>query len=436
MSVGETLRKAREAKGLSIEDVKNSTQIMARQLQEMEEDDFSSCADPFYARHFVQTFARAVGLAPGPVVEEFVKQTAGGRSVAPKPAPKPVVAAAPAPAPEPKPEPPPAAEPAAPAAPAPETKASDDLFSLAAAPKQAPAPATAPTTAPEEPKPAVAPARTTAKVVASTPLAFEQRRAPGPQPEKRVAAVAPGSPAPAPAGPERGDRREGRAEFVPPPAAKKLPEPPSAAFRGAPADGRPVAPEPLPLAGAPFRFPEEPGDVPAAEAGSAPAPAPAAPAPAPVLQSRQRKNLAPTADEEIVASAPAAPAAGHAPAKDEPLFAKKEAKRKREPRPDAPNAAALFLSNLAASARKALSRKPRRGPLLAAAAALVLLCAAGGVYLAVGGRGGGGADEPGETPAPPRLDASVAPADSDASPAPEPPEPIAPVFPPPASWAK
>ena len=34
MSVGETLRKAREAKGLSLEDIKNSTQIMTRQLQE------------------------------------------------------------------------------------------------------------------------------------------------------------------------------------------------------------------------------------------------------------------------------------------------------------------------------------------------------------------------------------------------------------------
>ena len=88
MSVGETLRKAREAKGLSIEDVKNSTQIMARQLQELEEDDFSSCADPFYAKLFVRTFARAVGLDPAEVVRAFVEQTADGRGAAPKPAPK------------------------------------------------------------------------------------------------------------------------------------------------------------------------------------------------------------------------------------------------------------------------------------------------------------------------------------------------------------
>ena len=54
MSVGETLRQAREAKGLSLEDIKNSTQIMTRQLQEMEHDDFSSFAAPIYAKGFIR----------------------------------------------------------------------------------------------------------------------------------------------------------------------------------------------------------------------------------------------------------------------------------------------------------------------------------------------------------------------------------------------
>ena len=64
MSVGATLRQAREAKGLSLEDIKNSTQIMTRQLQEMEHDDFSSFAAPIYAKGFIRLFARAVGLDP------------------------------------------------------------------------------------------------------------------------------------------------------------------------------------------------------------------------------------------------------------------------------------------------------------------------------------------------------------------------------------
>ena len=64
MSVGATLRQAREAKGLSLEDIKNSTQIMTRQLQEMEHDDFSSFAAPIYAKGFIRLFARAVGIDP------------------------------------------------------------------------------------------------------------------------------------------------------------------------------------------------------------------------------------------------------------------------------------------------------------------------------------------------------------------------------------
>ena len=74
MSVGATLRQAREAKGLSLEDIKNSTQIMTRQLQEMEHDDFSSFAAPIYAKGFIRLFARAVGIDPEPLVKEFSTQ--------------------------------------------------------------------------------------------------------------------------------------------------------------------------------------------------------------------------------------------------------------------------------------------------------------------------------------------------------------------------
>jgi hypothetical protein len=139
-------------------------------------------------------------------------------------------------------------------------------------------------------------------------------------------------------------------------------------------------------------------------------------------------------DEDIVAKgAPAPKPAAPAPSDDEDIVARNAPKKRREPRPDAPNAASLFLSNLAASTRKAFG-KPGRVPLLAGAAAVVALCIVGGVYFA-SGRGGGTDSAPGGTPAPAFTTAPSAPG-ADSSVPPEPPEDIAPVFPPPASWAK
>ena len=56
MSLGETLRSAREALGLSVEDIKNSTQIMTRQIADLENEDFSSFADPIYVKGFVRHY--------------------------------------------------------------------------------------------------------------------------------------------------------------------------------------------------------------------------------------------------------------------------------------------------------------------------------------------------------------------------------------------
>lgn len=459
MSVGESLRKAREAKGLSLEDIKNSTQIMTRQLQEMESDDFSSFAAPIYAKGFIRLFARAVGLDPTPLVAEFssqpMKPSAGGP--APRPAaaalaatPKAAPAETPAPAAVPAESAPQSAAPASEAAAA-EPTDGDDLFSLAANPRKTETP---PGTAAEPAAPAVAknvepapapesaaPPKAAAKVVAATPLEFERRPAPQPQPEKRVAALEPGVPAPVPPPSPRAEMRPGeRADFVPPPAAKKLPEQQSAAFHSS-SLGRPVAPDPLPLDGPAFRFPE-PRPLPRAAAPAAPAPkaaASAAPVTAPVaaspLQPRQRKSFGMVGDDEdlVAKDAPAPKPAAPAAPDDEDIVARDAPKKRREPRPDAPNAASLFLSNLAASTRKAFG-KPGRVPLLAGAAAVVALCVAGGVYLATG-RGGETGSATGETSAPAFPTATVTPAADSAVP-PEPPEDIAPVFPPPASWAK
>ena len=70
-TIGETLRAARQARGLSIEDVRNTTQIKAMQLEEMENDDYSWFSAPVYAKGFLRLFARAVGLDPAVIVRRF-----------------------------------------------------------------------------------------------------------------------------------------------------------------------------------------------------------------------------------------------------------------------------------------------------------------------------------------------------------------------------
>ena len=467
MSLGETLRTAREAKGLSLEDIKNSTQMLTRQIAEMEEDNFTSFLAPIYAKGFIRLYARAVGLDPEPLVKEFMAnppKTGGGpapvKSVAPPPPRTPAAAPAPAPAP---------AVPAAAAAPAAESDAaapadgSQDLFSFRSQP--APAAPAAPT-APAADGPAAGPVvvsnRTAVprKVAVSAPLDFEKRVAPAAMPAKKIAPVAPGEPVPESPLPPRGEgaRVLARPEFVPPPATKKLPEPESVAAQSAfAAPGRPIAPEPLPLEGAAFRFPG-PAPVLSPLPGTD-VPAPAAPRPAPV---RPRRSLfaaaaeaaapAPAREEEIVAAAPTPPPAP-APVREERLFAEtsaapRRAARREEARPDAPNAASLFFTNLGAALRKKRARcaaawRERRGLRTGAWSALglaaVALVAALGVSLFAGPK----AERPdGEVRAadtgvaavgsPDRRSAPPVPAAADV----EPPEPIVKVLPPPASWAK
>lgn len=77
MTIGETLRGAREAKGFSVQDVQTATRMTARQVTDMENDDFSSFAYPFYAKVFLRQFARAVGLDPAPLVAQWAAESGG-----------------------------------------------------------------------------------------------------------------------------------------------------------------------------------------------------------------------------------------------------------------------------------------------------------------------------------------------------------------------
>jgi cytoskeleton protein RodZ len=63
-SVGQLLRGAREAQGVTLEDAAVRLRLMHRQIEAMERDDFESLGQPVFARGFVRNYARLLGLAP------------------------------------------------------------------------------------------------------------------------------------------------------------------------------------------------------------------------------------------------------------------------------------------------------------------------------------------------------------------------------------
>lgn len=74
------LKKAREAKGLSIEDIHKSTRIAIHILQAIEELKFEKLPEPVYTRTFIKTYAKTVGLEPDPILkayEQFLIQRKG-----------------------------------------------------------------------------------------------------------------------------------------------------------------------------------------------------------------------------------------------------------------------------------------------------------------------------------------------------------------------
>ena len=118
-SFGETLRKAREAKGLTTSQIAAKTRMLVQIVEEMENEDFHRIAAPIYGRGFVRLYAECVDLDPLPLVKEFMDIYEGRRApivrtrdvpVQPPPAPPPEPQPEP-PQPEPVPEPPPVVTP-------------------------------------------------------------------------------------------------------------------------------------------------------------------------------------------------------------------------------------------------------------------------------------------------------------------------------------
>jgi cytoskeletal protein RodZ len=71
VGIGETLAQARDRAGLTITQVSQQTRIRQSIIGDIERGDFGSCGGGFYARGHIRSIARAVGVDPGPLIEEY-----------------------------------------------------------------------------------------------------------------------------------------------------------------------------------------------------------------------------------------------------------------------------------------------------------------------------------------------------------------------------
>jgi cytoskeleton protein RodZ len=68
---GENLRREREMRGVSLEEISSATKISLRFLEAIEREDFSKLPGGIFSRSFIRTYARYLGLDEERVVAEF-----------------------------------------------------------------------------------------------------------------------------------------------------------------------------------------------------------------------------------------------------------------------------------------------------------------------------------------------------------------------------
>lgn len=73
ITLGEKLRQAREARGMSIGDIAEQTRISAHYLEAIENNDFSSLPGGVFNKGFIKLYARCVGLDEQEVVQDYLR---------------------------------------------------------------------------------------------------------------------------------------------------------------------------------------------------------------------------------------------------------------------------------------------------------------------------------------------------------------------------
>jgi cytoskeletal protein RodZ len=79
-SFGVRLKKERESRKISLDEIANSTKISRRHLTELEEERFSELPGGVFNRGFVRAYARFLGLNEDELVAEYVAAEAGSKA--------------------------------------------------------------------------------------------------------------------------------------------------------------------------------------------------------------------------------------------------------------------------------------------------------------------------------------------------------------------
>jgi len=69
--LGETLRRARQARGITVEDAERAIRIPRRYLEALEQEEFSILPAPVYARGFLRSYSGYLGLNPAELMPFF-----------------------------------------------------------------------------------------------------------------------------------------------------------------------------------------------------------------------------------------------------------------------------------------------------------------------------------------------------------------------------
>ena len=81
MSVGKRLRKARKAKGLTIDDIKNKSKIKKSYLEALENDNYKRLPGEVYTKVYIRGYAKIVDLDPQEILAEYENEKNGGKKV-------------------------------------------------------------------------------------------------------------------------------------------------------------------------------------------------------------------------------------------------------------------------------------------------------------------------------------------------------------------
>ena len=73
IGVGSALRRAREIRGITIDEAARDTKLRGEQLYALEGEAFDDLGDPVYARAMLRTYAQYLGLKPERVLSVYAK---------------------------------------------------------------------------------------------------------------------------------------------------------------------------------------------------------------------------------------------------------------------------------------------------------------------------------------------------------------------------